>query len=167
MVDVSADHLAGGSAGGGYIPQRANNFSLEIAELEGLRLALKAASFPTLRVVKGELAFENEIKYYIQGAEFEPITVSIRDFIDQDIAGKLYDWFKQGYDPETGSIGNASDYKKDAVLILHGPDGSNERKWKWQGVFIEEMNMGEGDMEARGEPVLIELTLSVDKVLRA
>jgi len=166
MVEVTAEHLAGGSGAGGFIPQRVNNFSLEIQGLEGLRLALSNASFPVFRSVKGEINFQNEVRYFIQAAEFDSVTVQIVDYIDQDLMGKLYDWYIQGYDPDTGEIGNAGAYKRDATLILHNPSGGQERKWKWQGCFIEELNGGEGDMSARGEPNRLSLTLSVDKIVR-
>lgn len=162
MVDVNADHLAGGE----YTPQMANNFTVEIGGLDSLRLAVKGFPFPKFTVEKGTLNWQNEQVHYAQAVSFEEVTMVLYDFVDADVAQTIYDWYTDIYNPETGVISPASNYKKRGTLIEHGPDGSSERRWTMKGMFPVSVDLGEGDMDSRGEPINISVTLSVDKVVR-
>jgi len=166
MVDVGADHLVGSGGGGSFIAQAMNNFTFEIEKLDGIGLSINGISGLTFTCTIGEIPYQNVKIKYIQAAEFDDVTMEIRDFIDQDIAGKLYTWFAQGYNPENDQIGTPADYKADGTLIEHDPKGGNERKWTLRGCFISSFSPGDFSMESQGEQVMINATLSVDKVLR-
>ena len=166
MVDVGADHLVGAGGGGSFIVQAANNFTFETEKLNGIGLSIQSISFPAMTANIGEIMYQNVKVKYIQSAEFEDVTMVVRDFIDQDIAGLCYTWFTQGYNPENDQIGSPADYKADGTLITHDPKGGNERKWTLRGCFISSWDGGDLDMTAQGEQVLLNITLSVDKVLR-
>lgn len=173
-VYTRADNLA--SVGTGFEPQRQHNWALE------LNLPGDDGDYITLSIASGflpagyndELAipYGNEVVYVAGKAMWDAGTIVLRDWIDRPTAKILLDWRVQVYNPTTGAIGLASDYKQDASIILFGPnvvDKSEaavvgERVWTLHGAWpIRVSPAANGlDMSTSGQ-VMIEMVLRYDK----
>ena len=73
----------------------------------------------------------------------------------------LLKWFKQTYDPETGTIGIASEYKKKGFISEYAADGRLERKWPVEGLWISDLDFGILDA-TNNSPKEITFTLQID-----
>ena len=167
---VTANVIA--SAGGGFEPQRKNNFLVSIVGVSGLdMISLQPAisKFPfhkeTTEVVK--IPFMNEERKVAGRTTYDDYSLVVKDYVDPNIAGKLLVWRRLVFNPatgETGLAGGSRGYKKVAFLELFAPNGTVERKWKMTGVWPVSFDMGEGDMSA-AEPVEITMALAIDFIL--
>lgn len=169
-----ADNLA--SVGTGFEPQRQHNWALE------LNLPGDDGDFVTLSIVNGFLPagyndevpipYGNEVVYVAGKAVWDAGTIVLRDWIDRPTAQILLDWRVSVYNPTTGAIGLAADYKQDASIILFGPnvidqtEGASqfERVWTIHGCWPVRVNPASNglDMTTSGQ-VMMELALRYDK----
>jgi hypothetical protein len=147
---------------GNFEPQRVYNFTLNIDGLENSRLALESLSLPTKMVSEIELNFINTRRYIAGRASFEAIPIVVKDTIDGSVANELNRWHLDVFDPQTGHIGLASRYKRDATIILFGPDGSSERTWTLEGCFPTVLNFGSADYNS-DDVVRVEMNLRYDR----
>jgi len=164
MVTVSADHILAATSAGAYEPQRQNNFSVEIDILgEEVSLALQAMNFPNITTDVLEVHYMNEKRSWAGKTSYDAFTMDVFDAIDRAVATKINDWHKLVYDPKTGCIGLAKEYKKEGTLILVDGCGAQTREWKLVGLWPSAVNFGAGTMET-ADKVTISMTLTVDKV---
>lgn len=162
MVDISAKHLEGPD---GWLPLTQNTFSLEIAAISELRLAVQSVPFPNITIEKNTISFLNRKIHYPVAVEYDDMDVTVIDYVDSSVADKIYEWYTDVYNPDTDAF--QSGYKKSGELLQLGPDFEKVRTWKLSGLFPTSIDFGEGDMTAQGEPVNVTMTLSVDKVVMA
>lgn len=145
---------------------RSNNWEVAITNFEGGDIAIYAATatFPNLQVTPYEVAHMNEkVKYAGGPIEQVELSLSLYDDVDDKMQSGLYQWYKKIYDPDTGKIGLASDYKKNGFLYQYTPAGEELRKWEIFGMFPTSIDHGgEGDY-TNGEGIKIACTISVDK----
>lgn len=162
---VSADHIA--AEAGAFEPQRKNNFSL-IIPVDGSTLIQRSLdSFPLVKESNEpvlNVAFGNESRKVAGPAAFESVNLVLKDFVDQQVGKTMLKWRRKVYDPNTGEIGWAKDYKKTGEVVMFGPDGTVERRWKLIGVWPSAIDQGGGDMNAN-ENNKITVTLTIDKVI--
>ena len=163
-VRVDASHIAG--AHGAFEPQRKNNFTVIFTGTDGsvMQKALQSFPFPRESNPAITVPFGNEERKVAGRATFDDVTLVLKDFADQPVMRALLDWRKQVYDPTTGKIGWARDYKRDGQLILSGPDGTVERKWDLKGMWPSANEAGGGDMGDNSQN-MISVTLSIDKAI--
>lgn len=167
MGIINSDFLAAGK--GFYEPQRSFSWSLEIAlddALDQLLIVNGLESFDGVNVSNDEIEikYANEKRYVAGQASFESASLVLRDFVDIGIAEAMTRWRYQVYNPETGSIGLASAYKKNADLTIYAPDQSIVRIWKFQGIWPQSYKQGPFDMSDSGI-VKIEANLRYDKAI--
>jgi hypothetical protein len=160
-ADLSAKNLAAQS--GGYEPQRQSNweFAVALANQELIKLSAVTFTLPNESSEDVALPYGNETRYVAGKTMFDQATLDLRDFVDKDTRKAIVDWRKEVYDPDSGRIGLARDYKKDATLTLYGPDGTMERKCKLQGCWPMAVNHGQAD-HSSSDVVLISVTLRYD-----
>jgi hypothetical protein len=169
-MGTNADHIA--QQAGGFEPQRQNNFSLEILGLTGndkdlISLALSGISeIPGAENATIEIAYQNEKRYVAGPAVVGPFTLSLVDYVDMGVRDAVLRWRSQVYDPTTGNIGLAKNYKKLGNLILNAPDDSSYRVGQLIGIWPNTDPKGGLDMNS-GEKVLMEIPIVVDKVIWA
>lgn len=166
---MHADHLV--EAKGAFEPQRTANWLIEIHDLPGgdgdtdlIALSLETGFLPNFSNEEISLGYLNEYRYAAGKALFEAGELVVKDFVDRETAGALLRWSRQVYDPSTGQVGFAADYKKEAHILLFGPNGTKLRVWKLRGVWPQARNFGSLDMTS-SEKVTITTTLRYDKAL--
>jgi hypothetical protein len=160
----SASHIA--AAGGTFEPQRGNNWSIEInlgKDKDPIIMSLMSLPLPAESNEEIEIQYQNEKRYVAGQATIDAVSLVVRDYVDADTRAAIMRWRAKVYDPASGKVGLAKDYKKNADIIMTAPDGSSERVCKLYGVWPQMVNSGNLDMSS-AEPVTIEVTLRVDKV---
>lgn len=161
---ISADFLA--PAGGGFEPQRTNNWSFITSLPEGniINLSVNGMALPNWTLNETVLNYANEQRFVASKATIATSTLTLKDFVDIGTFTAVYNWFKKVYDPTTGAIGFATQYKQTAHIILWGPDGSTERSWRLIGTWPQSLNHGNLSM-AGSDNVEISVTLRFDKAI--
>lgn len=168
LSDMSAAHLA--AQAGAFEPQRQNNALLRIHGLatgaageDIVTLSLESFPIPKTAIEAMELDYLNEKRKFAGKVNVEDMTVVVKDFVDIATMSVLMDWFMQTYDPFTGQIGLAKNYKKKGTVTMYGPNGANDREFECIGLWINNFDPGDVDMTA-GDKKVINLTLSIDVV---
>ncbi len=165
LTSMTAAHL--GQAKGGFEPQRANNNLLYIEgltteEREILRMSLQSFPIPKVNIGVIEMNHLNEKKKFPGIPTWDDLSVVFNDFVDTATAATLWRWFRTVYDPKTGKLGLARVYKKTGRVVQLAPDGSTERAYGLEGVWISALDPGDSDMSS--EDVLrITCTIVIDK----
>jgi len=179
-IHVLATNLA--QQNGFFEPQRQHNWNLEITgigdgnDAEIISLSLANGFIPQVANEEVEIPYGNERVYVAGKAVWAAGTVTVRDWVDRRTAAVLYNWRLQVYNPVTGRIGLASQYKKKAFVVLFGPNQDEiggvvsnpkmEREWELIGCWPQTVNYAANglDMSSSGQ-VMIELNLRYDKAI--
>lgn len=164
---LNADHI--GQVGGGFEPQRANNGLLYIVGLAGNEndlLSLSLTSFPIPKSNVGiiEVRYLNQIRKFAGTPTFDDLSVVFNDYVDQNTAKVIADWFYLSHNPVTGKTAFASQYKKNGRAVLYAPDGTADREWECQGMWISTFDPGDVDMEGE-DRIRITCTITIDKAI--
>lgn len=168
---MSANHIA--AQDGGFEPQRQNNGLLFIEGLQifgdsffqgnsVVTLAIESFPFPKQRNDPIELPFLNQTRKVAGQGMIDDVELVVRDFVDQPVLTTLQNWRNAVYDPISGRIGLAKNYKREAFAHWISPDGGSSRAYKLEGVWPILVDPGDADMNS-SEKVLINVQLSVDK----
>jgi hypothetical protein len=166
--------------GGGYQPQRKDNFAVLITGIQNVDVvALSVSTFtiPELAIQQGKVKHFNETTFYAGSRKpTDSGVMTVVDYIDKDLLAILIQWKRQVYNPNTGAIGWAANYKKRGEVILL-PPGTNaavpgavnaqgNRKWILEGVWPMSLKYDELNMEDEGTtPAKISLNLSIDRCI--
>lgn len=162
---MTADRVA--QMEGEYEPQRTNNAVLHIFGVGGdeeLKLALR--TFPLPKGSNGVIESDwiNEKRKVAGKAVFEDMELAFEDYCDRDTAALLWDWRLEVYDPSTGQVGLARDYKKRGEITLFAPNGDFQRVWTCFGMWPS--NMDPGDIDHAGEDIVrVNMTVTIDKAI--
>lgn len=169
MPGVNAEHIAAQAAG--FEPQRQSNWEFEVElgsgdDKEIIRLSAISFALPNENNDPLELPYGNEKVYAAGKANFDASALVLRDYVDQETRNAILRWRRLVYDPETGAVGLARDYKKRASIVLKGPDGSTvyDREVELIGCWPQAVTAGTLDYSA-GDPVQIEVTIQYDKAI--
>lgn len=166
-MPITANHIA--PQGGGFEPQRANNFYVELYGVPGaenIKLAVATAFVPDWSNDVVTVHYQGEERKVAGKAKFRSGQITVVDYIDEGIYGSIATWRTLVHDPSSGRIGKASQYKKQAALILHGPDESNIRRWKIDGIWPQ--SMGGSQLSYSNSSVFtVNLTLEFDRAIPA
>ena len=147
-----------------------------LADTERLVLTTKSFKMPAPTVGKQSIKYFNESTHYAGAVEpFGDAPIQFRDYLDLDTVSVLSEWYRQVWQPETGTIGWARDYKKTAEVFLLPPSlpggggvpvaAFRNRVWLLQGVWPTTLEYPELDNDAGGEQALVTLTLAVDRAI--
>jgi len=167
--NMSALHIA--QENGAFEPQRVNNWTFQVAlqdqtDTQIIELSLDTGFLPQEGNAPIMLSFLNEVVYVAGKVMWQEGTIVLKDFIDRPTAEAVRKWRAQVYDPETGRIGYAANYKKRANIILYTPDGLGERSWELIGCWPMAVSWGALDMNASSAN-MITMTIRFDKALPA
>lgn len=164
---LTADHI--GQVGGGFEPQRGNNALLYIVGLSGNEndlLSLSLTSFPVPKSNVGtiEVRYLNQIRKFAGTPTYDELSVVFNDYVDQNTKTVLANWFYLVHNPLNGKTAFASQYKKNGRVVLFAPDGTHEREWEMQGMWISAFDPGDIDMEGE-DRLRITCTITIDKAI--
>ena len=120
-----ADHLA--QEGGGFEPQRNHNWAVQFNLPQGggddiIKLSLVAGFLPISMNENVTISYGNEEVYVAGKVSSEVGSMTCRDWVDQPTATLLFNWRRTVYNPYTGAINLARNYKHDASIILSSPN---------------------------------------------
>ena len=163
--DMSAAHIAGQN--GFFEPQRQNNALLRIDGLldpDLLTLSLESFPIPKTALTPIELNYLNERRKVAGPANVEDLEVVVKDWCDVNTRLVLTDWWLNTYDPVTGRIGLAKNYKKRGTVTLYGPNGAFDREYLCYGLWISNYDPGDVDMTAE-DKMIMNFTITIDKVI--
>lgn len=145
-----------------FEPQRVYNFSLAIDGLADTIFALESMSLPTKMVSEIELNFLNTRRYVAGRASFDSIPVMVKDTIQGSVASEIDSWHQTVFEVTTGGIGLSGQYKRNATIILFGPDGSSQRTWTLEGCFPTAVSFGSLTYDS-DDVVRIDMQLRYDR----
>lgn len=171
--NTSAAHLAPST--GGFEPQRSFNwlFAMDIpdtdlSDIQRLVLSVKSVDFPRYGTSVIVMRWLNENRKVSGAAQVQPITVTIRDFVDINTYGLIDKWMNKVHSSVNGSIGFASRYKANGYLTLLTPEGedrsSNGDGIRCTGIWPSDFSASRLDYDSDTGLVEIGLTLQVDKI---
>jgi len=170
---VSADHIAG-TADLRFEPQRKNNFTVRFTLPDGLisvdresmvAMSVKAMPFPQETSDILPLAFGNEERKVAGITKFTEEQLTVHDYVAGETAAVFRDWRRKVYDPVTGVIGYAYQYKTEGDLLFFGPDGEQRRLWTLQGMWPRRVKYGAGEMGSSASANEIEIEFAIDKYI--
>jgi len=178
-VQLSAGHISAGSRRGdtgiqgNYEVQRQNNWYFEVDPPSAgrndtkrvIELALDIGFLPSESNEEIEIHFVNERVYVAGKPLYEAGTLSLKDYVDQPVAKAIVDWRTMVYNPATGAIGLAKDYKVDANIVLFAPDGTYKREWILRGAWPQAVNYGATLDMSSSDINKIEITIRYDKAI--
>lgn len=148
-----------------FEPQRKNNFEVQITGLgsdgKTITLAVDTYSAPQINISVIPVPYGNNTIKFAGVPSFENSSITLNDFIGQEVEKKLSDWQKQVYDYSTQKIGWATDYKKIGYLIEYDPSGGSPRQWQLVGCWLSELKLGDFT-QTGGEVRKVDCTLVYD-----
>jgi len=178
-INLTAGHISAGSQGtfttkdlqGNYEVQRQNDWYFEVEPPSGalsdtkrvITVALDIGFLPSESSEEIEIHFVNERVYVAGKPMFEAGTLTLKDYVDYPVMKTIADWRKVVYNPQTGQIGLAKNYKVDASVVLFAPDGSYRREWVLRGCWPQAVNYGPTLDMSTMEQNKIEVTIRYDK----
>lgn len=143
-------------------PRKKFCFSLEF---EGLEPALcQKVTLPTLSIDVAEHGAANILIKTGGMIKVGDMEISKLMFANKT-ENWAYNWMKQVSNPETGSMGVPSQYKRNGFLILLAPDlVSIQEKWQLFGCFPKEIEKEELDKTNTADNLMEKIIFSVDYV---
>ena len=158
-----------------YEPQRQNHFELyimlPIALTNGdpakadqlakyITLAVESFSLPQIQVSNQDISYGNTKIHLAGGVTFSGAnSLTVIDYIGADIEGIMYSWQNLVYNPETGQMGWAYNYKTTATLVEYAGDGSCIASWILQGVWPGDINYG--STMSKGDASIKKITATI------
>lgn len=115
--------------------RKSNNFVVIIDGLEGATESVSIATtqgfIPESEVSVLTLPHGNDEKKFAGKATWKSGTLVFNDVVEPEVLNALQGWYTQVYNPATGAIGNARDYKKMVTVIEFTGDIDNRREWSF------------------------------------
>lgn len=131
-------------------PKRANRFILKFDSIPGgneeeLAISILSASRPTLGLGNTPINRLNEQFKFATNPTWDDITLNFYDFDkgSKSAAQILWKWARMVYDPVTGAMGFAGQYKTNATLVILSPDGSITETWDLFGCYPSHVSFNE------------------------
>jgi hypothetical protein len=149
-----------------FEPARTNLGYIEIFGIgpaDSIILSCQTNGLPNLSNEEIEMPFGNDRSWIAGKRSNEAISVTFIDYIDTDIVGILSAWQRLVYNPDTGQLGFARNYKKSALISQLQPDGNVLREWELNGVWPQAINFGTLD-QSGNDRVSVEVTLRADQI---
>ena len=144
-----------------FEPQRANNFELQIMDIDDLapaqatsidadtqrilnreeiiRLSIDSATVPSYTQEAITIDYGNNKFKFAGKPTFNNLPLQVIDYIGADPKAVLMAWQKLSYDVKNQTVGRASDYKKTAYLVEYTPDYQVVRTWEIRGCWLSSL----------------------------
>jgi hypothetical protein len=128
-----------------------------------LRVSLRTCGFPADTVELIEIPYANENRKVAGRVTRDNITVVFNDWVNRSVYDTLKAWHQLVFDPETGAIGYAKDYKSTGTLINMGPDLSPVRSIMVHGIWPSKVTANDLD-QAGNDQVQVTVDFVIDKI---
>ena len=151
-----------------YQIQRKNHFSIQFNEDfvdKGLELLVVSFPLPKETTDTFKASYWNDSVNLPGKTNFETSQLVIRDAINYDTEKKFLGWRLRVYNPKTGKVGYAEDFKSNATVKEYSPSGDVVREWYLEGRWPSSVEYGELTYEDAGEKQ-ISVTIMYDKAYR-
>jgi len=148
---------------GEYQPKRKNNWYMQITPPGSTTIQaveIKSAGLPGGEFSEIEIKYMNS-KYYFPGIwTWDTIEVTLRDFVGSrySTTEKLYNWFLNNYDPQTGGQNMGTQIKTPISIKLLSPRGELIETWTLNGAWLKAAKWGDVSYEEDGPR---ELTVTI------
>lgn len=137
-------------------------------EFEGLEPALvQRVKLPTLTVSVAEHGASNIL--IKTGGMLQIGDIELNKLMFQNKNENwAYDWLREVSDPENGTVGIPSEYKRNGYIICYDTDMTSIlEKWQVQGCFVKEIEKEEIDKTSQDANILERVVLSCDAIARS
>ena len=151
-----------------YQIQRKNHFSIQFNEDfvdKGLELLVVSFPLPKETTDTFKANYWNDSVNLPGKTSFETSQLVIRDAINYDTEKKFLAWRLRVYNPKTGKVGYAEDFKSNATVKEYSPSGDVVREWYLEGCWPSSVEYGELTYEDAGEKQL-SVVIMYDKAYR-
>ena len=151
-----------------YQIQRKNHFSIQFNEDfvdKGLELLVVSFPLPKETTDTFKANYWNDSVNLPGKTNFETSQLVIRDAINYDTEKKFLAWRLRVYNPKTGKVGYAEDFKSNATVKEYSPSGDVVREWYLEGCWPSSVEYGDLTYEDAGEKQ-ISVTIMYDKAYR-
>lgn len=142
-----------------YEPKRKFRWILQIDGIDAY--VLKTAARPQMTFEETVVDWVNTKRYLSGKGAWNPISVTMHDPVAPSAAQKIMDWLRLNYEPLTGRMGYATQYKKNISLKVLDPQGTVVELWDITGAWPQDVNWGDLDF-ASSDNVEITFQLRFD-----
>jgi hypothetical protein len=152
-----------------YQVQRKNHFEVTFDGTmvdPGLSLMVTSFSLPKETTDTFKANYFNDSVNLTGKTNFETGNLVIKDAINYDTEKQFQRWRLRVYNPKTGKVGYAEDFKCNAVVKEYSPSGDIVREWTLIGCFPSSVDYGDVTYEDAGEKT-ITATIMYDKGYRS
>jgi hypothetical protein len=142
-----------------YEPLRKNRFLLRFPSDLGINeWWVSTASRPTITQTETEIPFLNTSSWVVGRYIWEQINVTLRDPIGPSASQAVMEWVRLHSESVTGRQGYAAGYKRDLILEMLDPTGTDVSQWILKSCMVVSAAFGELDY---GDDGLSEITLQL------
>lgn len=157
---------------GAFEPMKAHNFRMFIRSTgvgsnlvgDDFSLAIVTGFTPSESSEEIEIGIDNERVYYAGRQSYDSGSVTVRDYVDLEVAAYIKEWRKRVFNPETGQMGYKAEYAGTAIVQQYDPKGDLVREWKLINVWPVSVNYGTVD-QASTDHITLDITLRYDKAI--
>lgn len=142
---------------------RFDRFTTNLAQ-EVLRLSVSSAAVPNFTQNVVEVKRGNGTVKFAGAYTYPSGSFKFNDYVGANTKGILQAWRNLSAHVEDETVGNAEDYKINAVLIEYTPDHRQIRYWDFYGVWISELQEGDFSSEDDGKRE-ITATIQYDRAI--
>lgn len=135
-----------------------NRFHFSIGDDPTTKLLVRGAPRPTVNNNEVRIAHLNTVHYQKGRTEFDPLNITLYDFVAPSSTQKIMEWLAFHSEWSTGRDGYPAFYQKDCTMEIEGPAGDIVEKWIYRNCMITTANFGDFDWD-NDTPVEINLTI--------
>lgn len=161
---ISASYMLGEGEGPSAEVLRKCHYEVDIEGIDTL-LTAQDVTLPRYELEAVEVYHYNDRVKVASRPNVGDVRLDLLDTVSPDIVGELWAWFNQVYNPATGDMGYASDYKKQGKIYLYDANKVLIRTWSMEGIWPKNSPTPDESYQytAGQEIVKISMTLSVDR----
>jgi len=145
-------------------PVRQSSFEVSFSRLPNIWMVCNNTNLPNITIDQIEIYHGNEKTKIAGQPDVQNITLELRDTISPDIIRLIENWKNTVYNPSSGLIGYASEYKDRGTVEQYDTKGILIRAWDLFGVWPTSVNYGNLDYQSK-DPVLASIDFSVDRAI--